>query len=102
MVQDCSVIIGSISGCTDNGLRFKGYRRWKEGDKFIPFGMKGYKKLSNLFVDKKLSLLDKRNVRVVTADGEIVWVVGIRASDKFRIDEMTSDVVVMEVLDSNA
>ena len=85
-----------ITGCD---LRL---RRWKEGDKFIPFGMKGYKKLSNLFVDKKLSLLDKRNVRVVTADGEIVWVVGIRASDKFRIDEMTSDVVVMEVLDSNA
>ena len=76
-------------------------RRWREGDKFLPFGMKGYKKLSNLFVDKKLSLLDKRNIRVVTADGEIVWVVGIRASDKFRVNETTSDVVILEMLSSN-
>lgn len=73
-------------------------RKWKEGDRFQPFGMKGYKKLSDLFVDRKLSLADKREVRVVTADGEIVWVVGIRASDKFRVNETTSDVVIMEVL----
>lgn len=76
-------------------------RRWKEGDKFRPFGMKGYKKLSDLFVDKKLSLADKRRVRVVTADGEIVWVAGIRASDKFRVDETTTDVVIMEMLDND-
>lgn len=73
-------------------------RKWQPGDWFIPFGMKGRKKLSDFFTDRKFSLPDKENAWVLTSDEDIVWVVGERSDERFKITESTENVLVMEFI----
>ena len=69
-------------------------RRWKNGDKFQPFGMKGKRKISDLFTDQKLSLHDKKNVWLLcNADDEILWVMGLRTDDRFKITSQTRNIL---------
>jgi tRNA(Ile)-lysidine synthase len=63
-------------------------RNWKNGDRIKPFGMKGSRKLSDIFSDAKLSVLEKQKVRVLTRNDEIIWIIGMRAS---RLFQVTSD-----------
>lgn len=72
-------------------------RRVENGDRMIPFGMKGSKKLSDIMVDAKLSLDEKRNVCVVTSGDTIVWCVGLRFSDLYKVDDSTRKVAVLSV-----
>lgn len=65
-------------------------RRWKKGDRFVPFGMKGSRKVSDYFSDRKYSLLDKENAWLLCSGDDIVWLVGERISEKFKI---TADTV---------
>ncbi len=60
-------------------------RRWKVGDKFIPFGLKGSKKVSELFKDAKLNTLEKENVWLLCSGEKIIWVVGLRTADFCKI-----------------
>lgn len=73
-------------------------RRWKPGDFFYPFGMKGQrKKLQDLFTDEKLSRFDKEKVWIIeTANGDICWVAGYRIDDRFRISSSTSRYLVLK------
>ncbi|MBR5832182.1 MAG: tRNA lysidine(34) synthetase TilS [Bacteroidales bacterium] len=69
-------------------------RRWKNGDKFQPFGMKGKRKISDLFTDQKLSLHDKKNIWLLcNADDEILWVMGLRTDDRFKITSQTRNIL---------
>ncbi|MFD0975826.1 tRNA lysidine(34) synthetase TilS [Salinimicrobium gaetbulicola] len=68
-------------------------RKWEQGDYFIPFGMKGKKKLSKFFKDEKLSLPQKENCWLLCSRGEIVWVIGHRADARFGVDEDTSTIL---------
>ncbi|MBQ6769562.1 MAG: tRNA lysidine(34) synthetase TilS [Bacteroidales bacterium] len=68
-------------------------RRWRHGDRFHPFGMKGSKLLSDFFVDQKFSEYQKQNVwLLVSADDDILWVVGYRIDDHFKIGNDTKTV----------
>jgi tRNA(Ile)-lysidine synthase len=73
-------------------------RTWQEGDSFVPLGMKGNKKVSDLLVDEKVPLNQKQHVSVVVSGDEIVWVVGIRISDKVKVNEETQKVFLMEFI----
>jgi tRNA(Ile)-lysidine synthase len=62
-------------------------RKWQAGDSFTPFGMKGRKKLSDYFIDEKLSQFEKDAQYVLVSDGKIVWLVNHRIDDNFKIAE---------------
>ena len=69
-------------------------KKWNEGDSFQPFGMNGKsKKLSKLFKDEKLSLLEKETCWVLWSENQIVWVIGIRQDERFRIDSSTKNIL---------
>ena len=73
-------------------------RPWTEGDIFYPFGMNTRKKLSDFFIDNKLSLLEKEQVRVlISGKNEIVWIIGLRTDNRFRVNENTKDVLEINI-----
>ena len=64
-------------------------RRWQQGDTFVPFGMKGRKRVSDYLTDRKLSVLQKQRQWVLCSGEDIVWLVGERTDNRFRVDERT-------------
>lgn len=64
-------------------------RRWQPGDIFYPLGMQQRKKLSDFFIDCKIPRPTKARVWVVTSEGEIVWVVGYRIDNRFKVTDST-------------
>ena len=72
-------------------------RRWQKGDWFIPFGMKGRKKLSDFFADKKMNLIDKEQVWLLTSGDDIVWVVGHRVDARYAVTDKTKKVKIFIV-----
>ncbi|RTQ44744.1 tRNA lysidine(34) synthetase TilS [Hymenobacter gummosus] len=69
-------------------------RRWREGDWFMPIGLKGKKKISDFLIDQKVPLNLKDQVLLLTsADGKVVWVVGMRPDDRFKVTEETQRVL---------
>ncbi|MEG1749494.1 MAG: tRNA lysidine(34) synthetase TilS [Tannerellaceae bacterium] len=71
-------------------------RTWQEGDWFIPFGMKGRKKLSDYFTDRKFSRIKKEQIWLLCSDGNIIWIVGERPDSRFCIDETTKHVLCVK------
>ena len=71
-------------------------RKWRSGDWFIPFGMKGRKKLSDYFTDCKFSLKDKEDAWLLASGDDIVWIVGERNDDRFKITENTKQIISIE------
>lgn len=69
------------------------WRKWKQGDSFFPLGMNHKKKLSDFFVDERISIADKEMITVLESASEIVWVVGHRIDDRFKITESTTRVI---------
>ncbi len=68
-------------------------RKWKIGDKFKPFGMTGFKKLSDYFKDQKLSKFEKEDAWILESNKQIVWLVGYRMDDRFKVTEESAKIL---------
>ncbi|SMC00069.1 tRNA(Ile)-lysidine synthase [Thermanaeromonas toyohensis ToBE] len=64
-------------------------RNWRPGDRFRPLGMKGTKKLQDLFVDAGINTRERRRLPVVVSGENIVWVAGVRLAEDFKITPET-------------
>lgn len=73
--------------------RYLYVRRWREGDRFVPFGMRGNKNISDFLTDLKMNKNEKDNVFVVCSGSEILWVAGLRGDNRYRIDKSTRRVL---------
>lgn len=73
-------------------------RKWNEGDKFRPLGMKNFRKVSDFFTDLKLNLFEKKDIWIlVDRNDRIVWLVGCRLDDRFKIQSTTRNILELSV-----
>ncbi|MBP5797402.1 MAG: tRNA lysidine(34) synthetase TilS [Bacteroidales bacterium] len=74
-------------------------RKWQAGDRFHPLGMKGSKLLSDFFVDQKMTTRQKEECQVLTsAKEEIVWVVGRRIDERFKVTDKTKTILIVRMM----
>jgi len=73
-------------------------RKWQEGDFFHPIGMKGRKKVSDYFIDNKFSLTDKENAWLLVSGDDIIWLLGHRMDDRFKITKQTQSIYQIQIV----
>jgi tRNA(Ile)-lysidine synthase len=72
-------------------------RKWKTGDRFFPFGMKGSKLISDYFIDNKINRFTKENTWLLLSVDEIIWIIGHRASEKYRVGKACQKILKIQV-----
>lgn len=72
-------------------------RHWQKGDSFIPLGMKNKKKLSDFFIDEKFSILQKESTWVLCSGDDIIWIVGHRINECYKVTESTESIYCIEL-----
>ncbi|MDR7870936.1 MAG: tRNA lysidine(34) synthetase TilS [Tissierellaceae bacterium] len=73
-------------------------RNRQDGDRFIPFGMKGSKKLKDFFIDLKVSRDERDRVPLIVDDENIIWVVGYRINELYKLTNNTKNVLMIEYI----
>jgi tRNA(Ile)-lysidine synthase len=98
-VNELSTVSNEVIFVDEDQLKFPlVLRHWQKGDSFYPFGLEGKsKKLSKLFKDEKLSLIEKENVWLLCSDNQIVWVIGIRPDERFKTDLSTRKILKIQL-----
>ena len=77
-------------------------RSWNEGDIFVPFGMVGRKKMSDYFIDNKINVLDKEKEKIlVNSNGDILWLVGRRSDNRYRVTKSSINVLKIRYIKDN-
>ena len=76
-------------------------RNRRDGDFFTPLGMKGRKKLKDLFINEKIDKSKRNKIPLILFNNEIAWIVGLRISEKFKITEETKRILIIQVKRGN-
>jgi tRNA(Ile)-lysidine synthase len=74
-------------------------RRWQHGDYFFPLGMEQMKKVSDFYIDNKIPLPVKNRIWLLTSGKKIVWIVGLRIDNRFKITEKTTQILKLHLYD---
>ena len=72
-------------------------RKWRQGDYFQPLGMDGFKKLSDFFIDRKIPVHEKENTWLLCSGQKIIWVMGHRIDNRFKITPETRQILKIEI-----
>ena len=75
-------------------------KRWDKGEYFQPLGMSGMKKISDYFIDIKLSLPEKKNTWILYSGRKVVWIIGHRLDDRVKIDASTQHILRISCIQS--
>ena len=68
-------------------------RNWQPSDYFFSLGMKSEKKISDFFIDEKISLSQKKTIPILISNNDIVWICGLRIDDRFKITASTKKIL---------
>jgi tRNA(Ile)-lysidine synthase len=68
-------------------------RNWREGDRFVPFGLKGTKKVHDVFIDEKVPVSQRTKIPLVCDADGVIWVTGVRRADRARVNDKTDAIV---------
>ncbi|WP_321345921.1 tRNA lysidine(34) synthetase TilS [uncultured Draconibacterium sp.] len=100
--NDFTIIKDSNIGCIDiDEVQFPLLmRKWQQGDYFQPLGMTGFKKVSDFFIDQKMPLHEKENTWLLCSGKKIVWIMGQRLDNRFKVTDATKQVLKIEIANS--
>lgn len=73
-------------------------RKWQKGDYFQPLGMTGFKKVSDFFIDQKMPIHEKENTWLLCSGKKIVWIMGRRLDNRFKVTADTNKVLTVEIV----
>jgi tRNA(Ile)-lysidine synthase len=110
-IKDCTILIQKLNGFSPDFKFEKSskyldleklefplkIRTWQVGDWFIPLGMKGKKKLSDYFVDKKFTFQQKENTFVIVSEGNIVCILGHQTDERYKLSEHTKRILHLRI-----
>jgi tRNA(Ile)-lysidine synthase len=99
IVDEAKIIVEDNLVCLDfEKLSFPlQIRKWQEGDSFQPLGMQGTKKLSDFFINQKYTLFQKEEQWLLTSKNEIVWIIGKRIDNRFKVTETTKQTLILKL-----
>ncbi|WP_040213821.1 tRNA lysidine(34) synthetase TilS [Clostridium polynesiense] len=72
-------------------------RSRKDGDRFNPLGMKGTKKLKDIFIDLKIPQVKRNEIPLICFDDDIAWIIGYKISDKYKVDINTKNILQINI-----
>ncbi len=73
-------------------------RKWRKGDSFQPLGMSGFKKLSDFFINEKYSLVQKENIWLLISNNDIIWIVGKRMDNRYKVSQSTKRILEVSIV----
>jgi tRNA(Ile)-lysidine synthase len=73
-------------------------RQWETGDSFKPLGLKGRKKLSDFFIDRKFSATAKKEQWLLCSGSKIVWIIGQQIDDRYKLTNLTKTIYFAQLI----